>query len=234
MLKFFFLFASVAVFVLTVNGQSETTPKKVARAEEKPTVVVDNDLHEPLFRAAQQILAGGRRRQGGRGGRRNRSPAQWYYKPLLRALKKEDRRELRQVVLSNITKDEIAQKVDKWIQEAEDPKAKEAFEIFKQERELMGKLKLIGEQNFLDEKSDEAKKLFAELKQVFDDRSLSWDQSCTRHNEILYKADREVMEELRRKGRPCFRNESWEKLTGSKAGGDDNDASQKVRKQRRH
>jgi hypothetical protein len=43
---------------------------------------------------------------------------------LLRALKKEDRRELRQIVVSDITKTQIAEKVEKWIKEAEDPKAK--------------------------------------------------------------------------------------------------------------
>lgn len=47
----------------------------------------------------------------------------------------------------------------------------EAYGLFNQERELMRKLKLIGDKNFLEDKSDEAKKLYGELKVVF---SCNW------------------------------------------------------------
>jgi hypothetical protein len=53
------------------------------------------------------------------------------------------------------------------------------------------------------------------FQKIKDDQSLTWDQTCTRRNELLYKSDRDTLEELRRKGRPCYRNDSWDKLTGA-------------------
>lgn len=79
------------------------------------------------MRAVQQVLASGGRngqKRNGRDGRRQKSPAQRYYKPFLRALKRDDRHELKEIVRSNITKAQIAERVEKWVQESDDPRAK--------------------------------------------------------------------------------------------------------------
>ncbi|KAI6217987.1 hypothetical protein M3Y99_01737700 [Aphelenchoides fujianensis] len=163
-----------------------------------------------------QMRREGRRgsRGGGRRHGRRRHPARSFYKPLLRALKREDRRELKQIVMANITKAEIAERVQKWVRDENDPKINEAFSLFTQERALMAKLRAIGEANFLDGKSAAARQLFQQLKQIKEDQSLTWDATCTLRNQLLYGANQAAVRELRRKGRPCTRNDSWERLIG--------------------
>jgi hypothetical protein len=115
----------IALSVQVETKEAVASPNGVEVPKKAPIMVVDNDLKGPIAHAVQQVLAGGRRRNGK--SRRNRSPAQHYYKPLLRALKREDRRELKQIVLANITKAEIAEKVEKWVHDSEDSKTKAGY-----------------------------------------------------------------------------------------------------------
>ncbi|KAI6171702.1 hypothetical protein M3Y98_00891600 [Aphelenchoides besseyi] len=206
-----FLLVAFALVDYTVAGQKSVDGSTEVRL---PLPTVGPPQLRALNTAIAQVLAqrGDRNHRHRRGGRRN--PAKKYYKPFYRALKRDDRREVKQILRANITKAEIANKIEKWVHEQEDSKTTEAFNLFIQERELMRKLRLIGEENFLNGKSREARDLFAKLKGVREDQSLTWDQTCTRRNELLHSADQDAVRELRRKGRPCSRNNSWERLTG--------------------
>ncbi|KAI6240529.1 hypothetical protein M3Y99_00447800 [Aphelenchoides fujianensis] len=208
----FGLAANVAVERQLVDSSAEV------RA---PLLPVQPPHQKSVESALIAVLDAQMRREGRRGGRgggrrhgRRRNPARSFYKPLLRALKREDRRELKQIVMANTTKAEIAERVQKWVREENDAKINEAFSLFTQERALMAKLRAIGEANFLDGKSAAARQLFQQLKQIKEDQSLTWDATCTLRNQLLYGANQAAVRELRRKGRPCTRNDSWERLTG--------------------
>ncbi|KAI6234363.1 hypothetical protein M3Y99_00808100 [Aphelenchoides fujianensis] len=204
----FGLAANVAADRQLVDSSTEVRP---------PQPTVQQPHQKSVESALIAVLDAQMRREGRRGGRRHgrrRHPARSFYKPLLRALKREDRRELKQIVTANTTKAEIAERVQKWVRDENDAKINEAFSLFTQERALMAQLRAIGEANFLDGKSTAARQLFQQLKQIKEDQSLTWDATCTLRNQLLYGADQAAVRELRRKGRPCTRNDSWERLTG--------------------
>ena len=214
--------------VLSKPAAGEAVGALDASATRVPALaVMTND--DKRAAAVHQVFARDERR-GRR--RRRRSPGYKFYKPLLRALpRNERRRELKRIVRSeDLTKAEISRRVDKWLSE-QDAKTKvagvaactpieralqEIYEIFAQERALMKRLRAIGHENFLaDDKSDDAKKLFKQLqvgsiaprpleadnhfKDVHNDQSLSWDQTCHRRNEVLAAANEEARDELRGK-----------------------------------
>ncbi|KAI6240550.1 hypothetical protein M3Y99_00449900 [Aphelenchoides fujianensis] len=208
--KFALLSVLLVAFGLAANVAAERQLVDSSTEVRPPLRAVQPPHQKSVETALIAVLDAQMRREGRRGGRDGgRRHGRRRHPPA-----REDRRELKQIVMANITKAEIAERVQKWVRDENDAKINEAFSLFTQERVLMAKLRAIGEANFLDGKSAAARQLFQQLKQIKEDQSLTWDATCTLRNQLLYGADQAAVRELRRKGRPCTRNDSWDRLTG--------------------